>query len=361
MAEDKEDSADKPHDPTPKKREDGRKKGDFPKSPDVYTAIAYAGTLLAAVFLGASVMTGIGDIGISLIQAASSPEPGRTGLPEEALGRVVWLLLPVLFFPAVLVLAAAAVQGHLVAVGSKLQPKLSRISILSNAGQKFGPSGLVEFLKSTVKLTIACVVLTVIAMRHMDEILTSMVLAPGIATLLMLDYGREFMIAILLLTIVIAAADYFWQAADWTRRNRMSYKDLKDENKEVEGSPEMKQRRRAKAQEIAMSANAQAVPTADVLVVNPDHYAVALAWDRSQQAAPTCVAKGVDAVALRMKALAAEHDVPIHSDPPTARALYATLEIGEEIHPDHYRSVAAAIRFADALRDRQRTTSRWME
>ena len=92
------------------------------------------------------------------------------------------------------------------------------------------------------------------------------------------------------------------------------------------------------------------VPKADVVIVNPTHYAVALKWARARGSAPVCVAKGEDAVALRIREIAAEAGVPIHSDPPTARALYASVEIGQEIPPDHYRAVAAAIRFADPMR-----------
>jgi flagellar biosynthetic protein FlhB len=92
------------------------------------------------------------------------------------------------------------------------------------------------------------------------------------------------------------------------------------------------------------------VPRSDVIVVNPQHYAVALRWDRTAGAAPVCVAKGVDALASRIREKAAEAGIPIHRDPPTARALFATVDIGQEIRPEHYRAVAAAIRFAEAMR-----------
>ena len=116
----------------------------------------------------------------------------------------------------------------------------------------------------------------------------------------------------------------------------------------------MKQQRRQKAQQIAMSQMMGAVPEADVVIVNPTHYAVALKWSREQGSAPMCVAKGVGHVALQIREKAIEAGVAIHRDPPTARALYATVDLGDEIAPEHYKAVAAAIRFADALREKVR-------
>ena len=123
-----------------------------------------------------------------------------------------------------------------------------------------------------------------------------------------------------------------------------------DETKKQEGDPHMKQQRRERGTQIAMNKMLCDVPNADVIVVNPTHYAVALKWNRDGGEVPVCVAKGVDEVAGRIREIAAENAVPIYSDPPTARALHATVEIGAPILPDHYRAVAAAIRFADRMR-----------
>jgi flagellar biosynthetic protein FlhB len=154
----------------------------------------------------------------------------------------------------------------------------------------------------------------------------------------------------LLVALAIGGVDYLFQYHDHMRKNRMSHKEMRDEHKEAEGDPHMKQSRRQKAQEIASRRMMQDVPGADVIIVNPTHYAVALKWKRAPGTAPECVAKGVDEIAMTIRRIALENGVPIHSDPPTARALFATVEIGQEIAPDHYRAVAAAIRFADMLK-----------
>jgi flagellar biosynthetic protein FlhB len=150
--------------------------------------------------------------------------------------------------------------------------------------------------------------------------------------------------------------DFLWQRAQFLRRQRMSLKELRDESKETEGDPHTKQMRRQKGYDIAMNQMLSDVPDADVIVVNPEHYAVALTWARSDGTAPVCVAKGVDEIASRIREVAIESGVPIYRDPPTARALFATMEIGDEIPVDHYRAIAAAIRFADAIREKARGT-----
>ena len=146
--------------------------------------------------------------------------------------------------------------------------------------------------------------------------------------------------------------DYLWQHAEHLRKNRMSRKELQDETKDAEGDPHVKQQRRQRAQDIASNQMMADVPKADVVIVNPTHFAVALKWSRATGTAPVCVAKGVDEVAAAIRSKAGNAGVPIHSDPPTARALHATVEIGQEIAEEYYRPVAAAIRFAEAMRKR---------
>jgi flagellar biosynthesis protein FlhB len=134
----------------------------------------------------------------------------------------------------------------------------------------------------------------------------------------------------------------------------MSRKDLTDEMKDSEGDPHVKGQRRQRAQDIATNQMLADVSGADVIIVNPTHYAVALKWKRGARTAPICVAKGVDEIAAQIRARAAEHGIPIHSDPPTARAIHAAVEIGAPIQAEHFKAVAAAIRFAEAMRSKAR-------
>ena len=172
---------------------------------------------------------------------------------------------------------------------------------------------------------------------------------------IMMRLALDFLMIVMLVSAAIGAVDFMWQKAEHIRKNRMSRKELVDEAKQQEGDPHMKGQRRQRAQEIAMNQMLGDVPGADVVIVNPTHYAVALKWSRLPGAAPECVAKGVDQIAFRIREIAEEAAVPIHSDPPTARALFAMVEIGQEVHPEHYQAVAAAIKFAEAMRAKSAT------
>lgn len=153
-----------------------------------------------------------------------------------------------------------------------------------------------------------------------------------------------------LIAVTVAGVDLVWQRFDHARKLRMSFQDMKQEAKSSEGDPYIKAQRRQRGQAIATNRMLLDVPTADVVIVNPTHYAVALKWSRARGSAPVCVAKGEDEIALKIREIAATAGIPVHADPPTARALHATVELGREITPEHYRAVAAAVRFADRMR-----------
>jgi flagellar biosynthetic protein FlhB len=168
----------------------------------------------------------------------------------------------------------------------------------------------------------------------------------------------EFLVLALLSTLVFGGLDYGWQYLQHRRRNRMSRQEMIDEHKESDGDPHMKGQRRQKGREIATNQMLQEVARADVIVVNPTHFAVALKWQRGDKTAPICLAKGVDDIAARIREKAAEQGIPIHRDPPTARALFATVEVGQPIRQEHFKAVAAAIRFAEAMRKRAKARGR---
>ena len=260
--------------------------------------------------------------------------------------------------PAAAALVAVIAQRAFVVAPDKLQPKLSRISPISNAKNKFGRTGLFEFFKSFVKLVIYSLVLGLFLYWQLDELIAVVSMGPLAVLRLLSQLAIEFLAIVLVIAGSIGALDLIFQHQEHTRKNRMSRKELTDETKQAEGDPHMKQQRRQKAYDIAMNTSLADVPEADVVIVNPTHYAVALKWSRAPGSAPECVAKGVDEIAARIREIAAEAAVPIHRDPATARALFATVEIGEEIRPEHYKAVAAAIRFAETIRSKARAAAR---
>ena len=356
-----EEAAEKSFDPTPRKLEQARKKGEIARSVDLQTAAGYAGFTLVLVATGESVIRDAGTILMTLIAQSSDLAEmmfagGAFSAPMGGiLSEFARSIAPIFIVPAVLVLVTILAQRAFVVTPSKLVPKISRISIIKNAQNKFGRSGLFEFAKSFVKLTIYSICLGLFLNANMEDIVGVIQADAGIAVALLGELALVFLFVVVLVASVIGTIDAVWQHQEHIRKNRMTRKEIIDETKESEGDPYVKQERRNRAQTIATTQMISEVPNADVIVVNPTHYAVALKWSRAPGTAPECVAKGVDSLALKIRDVGQEHGVPIHSDPPTARALHASVEVGEEITPDFYQAVAAAIRFADAMRERAKT------
>lgn len=361
MAEQDEDSDSKRFDATPKKLEDARKKGEVPHSQDLTTTAAYTGFLCAALVAGQSNLLEIGAT-LSAFMAQSTDPDLRLGFgtaSQTILYRdLVGLFAPWFALPALGALVSIVGQRAFVVAGEKVKPKLSRISPLSTAKQKFGANGLFEFAKSTTKLLVFAVVLGLFIYRRLPVILAVLYQPAEVAILAIFGLLFDFLASVVIVAAAIGGFDFVWQQAEHARRHRMSQKEIKDESKESDGDPHLKQNRRQKGIEIATNRMLADVPNADVVIVNPSHYAVALTWDRGSGRAPVCVAKGLDAIAARIRETAAAAGVPIHRDPPTARALYAALDIGAEIGREDFEAVAAAIRFADAVRQKVRSGPR---
>lgn len=350
-----DDESDKSFDPTPQKLLEARKKGEVAKSVDLYTAAAYAGLTLTLVAVGSQSLSSFGESMMTLLdQSADLADALFTGGPSPVMGGIFLsttvALAPIFALPALAVLVAVLAQRAFVVAPSKLQPKLSRISLIQNAKQKFGRSGFFEFGKSFVKLILYSACLTLFLVARLPDMIGIMHASPGIVVILLAEMCVAFMFVVVIISTLLGGVDAVWQHHEHIRKNRMSRKEIMDETKNSEGDPHLKQERRARAQAISTQQMMADVPMADVIVVNPTHYAVALKWSRQAGTAPICVAKGVDETALRIREVAHQSAVPIHSDPPTARTLHAVTKIGEEIHPDHYAAVAAAIRFADKMR-----------
>ncbi len=350
-----EDEGDKQYEPSQKKLDDARKRGEVPRSADLTTAASYAGVLIVAAGVGGASLLGVGEALMTLIdrpEALSRQVFGGSGSPFAAgvMVAVAMPLLPWFGVPAVTALVAVIATRSFTVSTDKLQPKLNKISPLAQAKNKFGRSGLFEFAKSFVKLVIYSVILGVFLAGRMPDILATMALSPAMATAALLKLSVTFLFIVLLVALTIGGIDFGWQWAEHMRKNRMTRKEMTDEHKQMEGDPHIKQQRRQKGYDIAMNQMMADVPKADVVVVNPTHYAVALKWDRMRGTAPVCVAKGVDEIAFRIREVAAESGVAIHRDPPTARALHASVEIGDAVRPEHYKAVAAAIRFAEKMR-----------
>lgn len=352
MANDEQEADSKPFEATPRKLEEARKRGDVPLSQDLVAAMVFAGALISIFAYGDWMFVQTGE---SLSRILADPEHFakiglRPILPSLLMAIGAWFILP---FAAALFGGGA--QGAMVFAPNKIKPRFSRISPLSNAKQKFGKDGIFNFLKSLCKLLVYSLVLALICWTKRQEILLLPELSARQTLALIGELCQVFLLVAVIAMTAIAAIDFIWQRSQFLRKQRMSLKELKDETKETEGDPHTRQARRQKAQQIATNQMLSDVPGADVVIVNPNHFAVVLTWDRGKESVPICTAKGVDEIAARIREIAQASGVPIYRDPPTARTLFAVLQVGQEIPADHYRAVASAIRFADAIRTKAKT------
>ena len=352
-----EDEADKTFDATPQKLLESRRKGDVAKSTDLLTASSYLGLLVAMLAAGAGSMSQIGTALMTLLGQPAELVPlffgGSGTVPAGNIMQAIgWGMAPIFALPAIGVILALFAQQAWVFAPSKLEPKLNRISIITNAKNKFGRDGIFEFLKNFVKLLIFSICLAVFIRIWLTDMIGVLQTNPQTAIALMVKICIGFLTVVVVVSGLIGGIDALWQHASHMRKNRMSRKDITDEAKNSEGDPHLKQERLQRALAASQNQMMKDVPNADVIIVNPTHYAVALKWSRLPGEAPVCVAKGVDEIAATIRRLGAEAGVPLHSDPPTARALHASVEIGAQINHDDYAPVAAAIRFAEDMRRR---------
>ncbi|MCL5778901.1 EscU/YscU/HrcU family type III secretion system export apparatus switch protein [Limibaculum sp. FT325] len=354
-----DDAQEKSHEATQRRIDQARERGDVAQSQDAQAAVAYLGFALAAALAAGWSSTRLGEALMPLLahpadlarQALSGG--GRdlvSGLAREA-GAAA---LPFLLLPGALVLALLVGLRRVIVAPDKIVPKLSRISPLANAKQKYGPHGLVEFLKSAVKLAAVAAVLWLALSGEAERLAGYTRIEARLMGGLLEAQLWSVLTGVTVVAVAIGLADALWQQHRHLGQLRMSHEEMKEESKESEGDPHIRASRRQRARDIATNRMLADVPKADVVITNPTHYAVALSWTRAPGAAPVCVAKGVDEIAAVIRQRAAEAGVPIHPDPSTARALHAVVGIGEEIRPEHFRAVAAAIVFADEMRRRGR-------
>jgi flagellar biosynthesis protein FlhB len=250
---------------------------------------------------------------------------------------------------AIAAIAGNMVQHRLVWSGEALKPKFSKVSPASGAKRIFGKQAAANFAKGIFKLVALGAVMMTILWPERHRLESFMRFDPdailGVTTSLTL----HLMGAVVAMLAVVAIADYFFQYRQWYERQKMSLQEMKEEFKQSEGDPHVKGRIRQLRQARMRKRMMAAVPKASVIITNPTHYAVALSYERGMSA-PICVAKGVDLIALKIREVAGQHDIPIVENVPLARALHATVEIDDEIPVEHYHAVAEIIGYVMGLK-----------
>jgi flagellar biosynthetic protein FlhB len=349
---DESDNEDKTEDPTQKRLDEALERGDVAKSQEINTWFVIAGgTLIMSTFsdqIGGGLMGPLKNL-IANSWMIHTDGPGLLHL-AKSLGMVVIgaVGVPILML-ALAAIAGNMIQHRLVWSGEQLKPKFSKISPMSGFQRLFGKQAAANFAKGLFKLIALGTVMTMILWpeRHRVESLIS----ADPATLLGLSSSMtvHLMGTVVAILALVAIADYLFQYRQWHQRLKMSLQEMKEEFKQSEGDPHIKGKIRQLRQQRMKKRMMTAVPKASVVITNPTHYSVALSYERGM-AAPVCVAKGTDLIALKIREIARAHDVPIVENVPLARSLYATVEIDDEIPVEHYHAVAEVIGYVMRLR-----------
>jgi flagellar biosynthetic protein FlhB len=349
---DEHDDTERSEDPTQKRLDEALERGDVVKSQEVNTwFVLAAATLILLSFSGSmssAILTMLRGI---LANAHGIPVDGR-GLVQtmQALGIATVAAVALPF--GLLALAAVAgnvIQHRLVWSAESLKPKLSKISLGAGFKRLFSKVALANFVKGLVKLALIGTVMTVILWPKRRELDGLVTMDPAVVLPLVKSMSLELLGTVIAILAIVAAADYLFQYRTWYNRQKMSLREMKEEFKQTEGDPAIKAKIRQLRQQRAKKRMMAEVPKASVIITNPTHYAVALQYDKGMNA-PVCLAKGVDNLALKIREVAAAHDIPIVENPPLARALHATVEMDEEIPPEHYKAVAEVIGYVMRLR-----------
>lgn len=360
MADD-DDQHSKTEDPTDRKLNKLREQGNVPTSREVNHVFALLGMLLV-VWLAAP--WSLGQIG-GLV-TATFENAGTTRLNDPAaIGAVMMhalvsgliALLPLLLILLVLGYVGGVAQNGGIFSSHPIQPNLEKISIIAGFGRLFSVKQLAELLKAVFKLALIGYAMWWVVESDKDSMVQLADSALGASLTATQWLTVKLIGTALAIMLLLAIIDYLFQRMQFMNQHRMTKHELKEEFKESDGDPHIKQRQRQIRNERARKRMMSAVPKADVVVTNPTHYSVALRYKVEEgDAAPVVVAKGVDTIAMRIREVAREHNIPLYEDPPLARQLYAQVEIDEQIPIQLYDVVAKVIAFVMDLKRRRRTS-----
>ena len=333
---------DKTEQPTPKRRQDARKKGEVARSQEVNTAFMLLAGLLMLMAVGPNLIGTMKGLSTEVFGNVSAYEINPNTLPGLSWGGALYIFQALLPFFAVMLAVGMAVNfgqvGIRVAEGA-LTPKWERLNLFKGFKQLFSKAPF-ELAKNLVKMLMVATVAFFVMRSHLKEFfLLGDLSVNGLADFIG-DVGFELGGKVVIVVMLIAVVDYAYQRYRHTKDLKMTKQEVKEEHKQTEGDPQVKSRIRQQMQELSRSRMMQDVPEADVVITNPTHYAVAVKYEAGSMEAPKVVAKGMRKIAERIKEIARENDVPVVENPPLARSLYDLVDIGDEIPMKFYRAIA---------------------
>lgn len=349
------DDSQKTEEPTQKKLDEARKKGQVALSREINNWVMLFIATIVVAALSKPVMGHLREILESYL-ARSYMFPSLPGGLNVVLAGGFKQVFIVMALPFI-ILMLAAFLGPFLQIGplfsvETIKPDISKISPAKGFQRLFSRRSLVEFVKGLLKITLISVVGTVILYPYFGRMEHMVGLPVPVLLQELMTLFIRLMIGVLVVLLVIAVIDLLYQRQEHYKKMRMTKQEVKDEYKQTEGDPQVRSRLRQLRSERARQRMMQAVPQADVVITNPTHYSIALKYDPEKMNAPVCVAKGVDELALRIREVAKEHDIVLFENPPLARTLFDTVEVDEAIPPEHYKAVAEIISYVFRVKGR---------
>jgi flagellar biosynthesis protein FlhB len=352
MADDTDDSQ-KTEDPSQKRLDDAHGKGQVPSSREINHWFMMLAIVMSVTIFLPGALQRIMHAMTALLESPHAIPVDRGGVQHlfTSLSITVGIAMAPIFALLLLAgIAASLLQVGPIFTSHPIRPDFSKISPSAGLGRIFSIQSLVEFLKGLIKLGIVGGVVWHLMRPEFDRLENFFDYDMSALIVVLNHLSVKLLATVLAVMAAIAGADWFYQKFAHLRRLRMTKQELRDEQKDSDGNPLVKGRLRQIRMERARRRMMQEVPKADVVITNPTHFAVALKYDQTTMAAPRVVAKGADLVAKRIRELAEENRIPIVSNPPLARALFASVGLDQEIPPKHYKAVAEIIGYVMKLR-----------
>ncbi|EAR60566.1 flagellar biosynthesis protein FlhB [Neptuniibacter caesariensis] len=351
MAEDS--GQEKTEDPTPKRIREAREKGDVPRSKELATTLVLMAAVFSVIIFSSQLaesMLGMMESNFVLDRQSVFDTNKMLAHFEVSAEEAIMGLAGIFAVLALAALVGPIALGGWNFSGQSIVPKGSRIDPLAGIKRMFSLKSLIELFKAIAKFSLVGGFAILILWTIREDILALASYEARVAIDEALDIIIWVFMALSAVLILVAVVDVPYQLYDYTQKMRMTMQEVKDELKNTEGKPEVKGRIRQLQREIAQRQMMQAVPEADVVITNPTHYSVALKYDGENRGAPVLLAKGADFVALKIREIAKEHDIPILSAPPLARAIYNSTEIDDEIPSGLYMAVAQVLAYVFQLK-----------
>lgn len=350
-----EDSNEKTEEPTHKKLQDAVKKGQVPFSREVTSFLIFLVLVFNIIWFSPGYMR---ETTVKLADFIQQPHEMRinAGSYNELFGLTVsevgWLLFLPIFATVIAAFASSFLQNGIVFSGESLIPKLEKISVLKGLKRLFSLRSVVEFIKGLIKISLIGMASYLIIAPEIPRF--NVVITYPVSDIVAFLSALAIKIVVIstIVMFLIALADVIYQRFEHTKSLRMTKQEIKEEFKQSEGDPQIKARLRQIRQERSQQRMMSAVPESDVVIRNPTHFAVALKYDREAMDAPVVTALGQDHLALKIIEIAEEHDVPVVTNKPLARALYDACELEEMIPLEHYQAVAEVIGYVYKLKNR---------